>query len=137
MRDGEDHVHVLHRQQFLAALSEPMITSVGLAFWTMPGAAGVERGSFVTALTTAIQVSTERRRAAVLNSEEHAEVKPGQPGSVLFNKTVAIRASDIVHLKGWLFNFLCSLRDRCTWSGLESSTLSSGVPAALRWRSER
>src|ERR1035438_2808294 len=119
MRDGEDHMHVLHRQQFLAALSKPMITSVGLAFCTMPGTARVEGGSFVTALTTAIQVSTERGRAAMLDSEEYAEVKPSQPGSVLFNKTVAIRANDIGHLKGRRFHFLCSLRDRFTWSGLE------------------
>src|SRR5450755_2838072 len=137
MRDGEDHVHVLHRQQFRAAFSEPVIASVGLAFWTMPGAARVERGGFVTALTTAIQVSTERGRAAVLDSEEHAEVEPRQPGSVLFNETVAIRANDIGHLKGWRFHFLCSFRDRFTWSGLDSSTLSSGVPAALRWRSDK
>src|SRR5579862_4761665 len=121
MRDGKDHVHILHRQQFFAAFSEPMITSVGLAFWTMPGAAGVERGSFVTALTTAIQVSTERCRAAMLDSEEYPEVKPGQPGSVLFNETVAIRADDICHLKGWRFHLLCSFRDRFTWPGLDSS----------------
>src|SRR5450755_1374461 len=137
MWDGEDHVHVLHRQQFLSAFSEPVITSVGLAFWTMPGAARVEGGGLIAALATTIQVSTERGRAAVLDSEEYAEVKPGQPGSVLFNKTVAMRANDIGHLKGWRFHFLCSFRDRFTWSGLDSSTLSSGVPAALRWRSDK
>src|SRR4051812_47506050 len=29
---------------------------------------------------------------------------------------------------------LCNLRDRFTWSGLDSCALSSGVPAALIWR---
>ena len=39
--------------------------------------------------------------------------------------------------KGGRVHLLCSLRDRFTWSGLDSSMLSSGVPAALRWRSDR
>src|SRR5260370_4241103 len=137
MRDGEDHVHVLHRQQFLAAFSEPLITGVGLALGAMSGAARVEGDGLMAALATTIQVSSERGRAAVLDSEEYTKVKPGQPGSVLFNKTVAMRANDIGHLKGWRFHFLCSFRDRFTWSGLDSSRLSSGVPAALRWRSDK
>jgi len=34
----------------------------------------------MAALATTIQVSTERGRAAVLDSDEHAQVQPGQPG---------------------------------------------------------
>jgi len=41
----EHHVHVLQGQQFLAAFDEPLIASVGLAFWTMPGTARVKRGT--------------------------------------------------------------------------------------------
>src|SRR5260370_35126012 len=103
MRDGEDHVHVLHRQQFLAAFSEPLITGVGLALGAMSGAARVEGDGLMAALATTSQVSSERGRAAVLDSEEYSKGKPGQPGSVLFNKTDAMRANDIGHLKGWLF----------------------------------
>lgn len=86
----------------------------------------------MAALTTAIQVATEHRRTAVLNGEEDAEVKPRHPGSVLLDEPVAMRANNIGHLEGWPIHFLCSLRDRFTWSGLDSSMLSSGVPAAFR-----
>ena len=91
----------------------------------------------MAALATAIPMSAERCRAAVLDGEEHAEMQPRQPGAVLFNEAVAVRANDVGHLEGWPLHFLCSFRDRFTWSGLESSMLSSGVPAALMWRSDR
>ena len=81
---------------------------------------------------TTIQVATERCRAAMLDGEEHAEMQPRQPGPVLFDEAVAMRANDIGHLERWPFHLLCSFRDRLTWSGLDSSTLSSGVPAARR-----
>jgi hypothetical protein len=73
----------------------------------------------MTALLTAIQVAAERRRAAVLNRKEDAEVKPRQPGSALLDEAVAMRANDIGHLVS-------------PPSRLDSSALSSGVPAAFR-----
>ena len=135
--DGEDDMHVVDRQQFLAARGEPLVASVGLALRTMPGAAGVERDGLMAALATAIQMAAERCRAAVLDGEEHAEMQPRQPGPVLLDEAVAMRADDIGHLERWPVHLLCSLRDRFTWSRLDSSALSSGVPAARRWRSER
>ena len=120
----------------LATVGEPLVASVGLAFRTMPGTARVERDGLEAALTTTIQVSAERCRAAVLDGEEDAEVKPGQPGSVLFDKAVAMRANDVGHLERWRLHFLCSLRERFTCPRLDSSALSSGVPAALRCRSD-
>src|SRR5260370_8782302 len=85
----------------------------------------------MAALATTIQVSSERGRAGVLDSEEYTKVKPGQPGSVLFNKTVAMRANDIGHLKGWRFHFFCSFLDRFTWAGPSSSRVSGGGLGAL------
>jgi hypothetical protein len=114
MRNREDNVHVFNGQQFLSAVGEPVVAGVGLAFWTMPRAAGVKRGSLKAALTTAIQVTTERRRSTVLDGEKDAEVKPRQPGSVLFDKSVAMRANDIGHLEGWPIHFLCNFRERFT-----------------------
>ena len=40
MWDGEDDVNIVDRQQFLAAPGEPLVASVGLALWAVPGAAG-------------------------------------------------------------------------------------------------
>jgi hypothetical protein len=37
-------MHVVHRQQFLIAIGEPLIASIGLAPGTMPRTAGVKRG---------------------------------------------------------------------------------------------
>ena len=91
----------------------------------------------MAALTTAIQMSAEHSRAAVLDGKENAEMQPRQPGAVPVDKAVAVRANDVRHLERWPYHFLCSFRDRFTWSGLESSMLSTGVPAALMWRSDR
>ncbi len=76
-------------------------------------------GGLIAALAAAIQVATERCRAAVLDGEQHTQMKTGQPGSVLFDKSVAKRANDIGHLERWPAHFcpagfLCSLRERFT-----------------------
>ena len=86
---------------------------------------------------TAIQVAAERSRATALDGAQHAQVLPTKPGSILFNKALARRADNIGHLKGWLLHLLCSLRERFTCSGPASSSLSIGVPAAFKCRSDR
>src|SRR5713226_9999400 len=101
MRDSEDDMHVAHRHQFLTAFGKPLIPSVGLALGAVPRAAGVEGGSLIAALATAIQVATERRRAAVLDGDQHAELQPRQPGPVPGDEAVAMRADDIGHLDKW------------------------------------
>jgi hypothetical protein len=68
----------------------------------------------MAALAALIQVSTKCCRSAVLNGEKNAEMKPRQPGSVAFDKCVAMRANDIGHLEGWLIHFLCNFRERFT-----------------------
>jgi hypothetical protein len=68
---------------------------MGLALETMPRTAGVKRGGFIAALATAIQVSAERCRTAVLNGKENAEMQPGQLGTVPFAEAVAMCADDI------------------------------------------
>lgn len=114
VRDREDHVNVFPWQQLRAACGEPLFTSVGLALRTMSRTAGVERDGLMAALAALIQVSTKCCRSAVLNGEKNAEMKPRQPGSVAFDKCVAMRANDIGHLEGWLIHFLCNFRERFT-----------------------
>jgi hypothetical protein len=135
--DCKDDMHIVDRQQFLAAPGEPLVASVGLALWTVSGTAGVERDGLVAALAAAVQMAAEGGRAAILDGGKHAEVQPGQPGPALLHEAVAMRTDDIGHLERWPFHLLYSLRDRFTWSRLDSCALSSGVPAARRWRSER
>ena len=86
----------------------------------------------MAALPAAVPVTAERGSAAVLDGGKHAEMQPGQPGPVLLHEAIAMRTDDIGHLERWPFHLLCSLRDRFTWSRLDSSALSIGVPAARR-----
>ena len=60
----------------------------------------------MAALATPIQVATERRRAAVLDGKEDAEMQPRQPRTVLVDEAVAVRADDIGHLERWPCHFL-------------------------------
>src|SRR5256885_642291 len=106
VRDRKDHMHVLHGQQFFAAIDKPLVAGIGLALGTMPGPAGVERGGLKTALATAIQMATERRRAAVLDGEKDAQMEPRQPGTVPFDEVVAMHADDVCHLERWPCHFL-------------------------------
>src|SRR5262249_58963705 len=105
--------------------------------WTVLGTEGIEREGLVAALAAAVKMTAVGRRAAILDGGEHAEMQPGQPGPALLHKAVAMRTDDVGHLERWPFHLLCSRRDRFTWSRLDSGALSSGVPAARRWRSER
>jgi hypothetical protein len=68
----------------------------------------------MAAPATAVQMSAERCRTAVLDGEEDTEVEPCQPGPVPFDEAVAVRANDVRHLERWLVHFLCSRRDRFT-----------------------
>ncbi len=86
----------------------------------------------VATASTVVAVSAEGCRATAFDSREHLQVQPRQPRSILVDEASAYRANDIGHLQGWPLHFLCSLRDRFTWSGLENSAWSIGVPAALR-----
>ena len=91
----------------------------------------------MTAARTLIQMTAERSSPTALDSPQHAEMLPAQPGSILLDKAFTRRTNDIGHLERWRIHLLCSLRDRFTFSGLETSSLSSGVPAVFRWRAER
>jgi hypothetical protein len=99
-------MHVFHGQQLFAAFGNPLVAGVGLALGAMPGAARVERGGLKAALATAIQMATKRRRAAVLDGEEDAQMEPRQPGSVPFDEAVAMRPNNISHLERWPVHFL-------------------------------
>ena len=91
----------------------------------------------MAALAAAVQMTAERSSAAMLDGEKHTDMQPGQPGPALLYQAIAMRADDIGHLERWPCHLLWSLRERFTWSRPDSSALSSGVPAARRWRSER
>src|SRR5215469_10651773 len=55
--DRKDDMHIVDRQQFLSASGEPLVASVDLALWTVPGTAGIERDGLVAALAAAVQMA--------------------------------------------------------------------------------
>ena len=85
MGNGEDDMYVVDWQQFLAASGEPLVASVGLALGTVSGAAGVERDGLMAALAAAVQMTTERRRAAVFDGEQDAHGPAYDVGALLAN----------------------------------------------------
>lgn len=91
----------------------------------------------MAAQAAAILVYTERRCSTALDGEQHAHVQPTEPGSVPFYETLAMQANDVGHLERWRVHFLCNFRERLTSSGLETSSLSNGEPAARICRSDR
>jgi hypothetical protein len=43
VRHAEDEMKIIHRQQFLLALGEPLLASAGLTLWAVPVSAGCRR----------------------------------------------------------------------------------------------
>lgn len=91
-----------------------------------------------------VAMSAQRRRAATLDGREHFQVPTSQPGSIAIDEVPALRANDIRHLEGWPRHRclatgvgLSGLRGRFTCASGASTALSSGVPAAFKWRSDK
>ena len=130
MGKRKDDVDIGNIQQFLLTLREPAVTSIGLALSAMAVPARVVGDGLLAAARALIQMATECRRAASLDGAQHTKMLPGQSGSILLNEAFARCTNDIGHLEGWRVHLLCSLRERFTCSGRDSSTLSMGVPSS-------
>ena len=86
----------------------------------------------MTTTGTTIQMTTECRRAAMLDGAKDFQLLPGQPRLVALDEVLAVLSNDIGHLKGGPSHFFCFLRDRRTVSGLETFIVSSGLGTACR-----
>ena len=64
LRQGEDHMEVLDRQQLSGALLEPPRSGAAMALGAMAIAARAVRDLSVAALIALVEVTAERRRAA-------------------------------------------------------------------------
>ena len=96
----------------------------------------------MAARQASVAMSAQRRRAATLDGREHLQVPTSQPGSIAIDEVPALRANDIRHLEGWprhrcLATVLSGLSGRFTCASGASTALSSGVPAAFKWRSDK
>jgi hypothetical protein len=126
MRHAEDQVEVADGQQFLLALGEPLVASVGLTLGAVPVAARVVRDSLMAAACALISMSTECSGAATRDGIEHLGLGPGQGRTIAFAESVACLADHIGHLKGWP-------RHPCRSSGtVRNVSWSKGLMAACR-----
>src|ERR1700683_1744169 len=101
MRDAEDQVVVVHRQEFLLPGTQPFLAGVGLAFRTVAVSAGVVRDGLMPATNASIAMAAECGCAAALDCPEHFELCPGQRTSVAFDESDPCPVDDVGHLPGW------------------------------------
>src|SRR5262245_34354813 len=78
MRDAEDQMVVVHRQQFSLPRRQPLVTRTGLAFWTVAISAGVVRDGLVSTARTLIAMAAERCRPASQDGIEYLLLWPDQ-----------------------------------------------------------
>ena len=103
MWQREDHVHIGNVQQFLFTISEPFITSVGLALSAMAVPACVKGDGLPAAARALIQMTAQRRGAAALDGSQHAKMLPVQSGSMFIYEAFACCSNDVGHLEGCAF----------------------------------
>ena len=97
----------------------------------------VVREGRLRTLVAAITVPAECRRSTLGNDAEDAPMLSGHPGAVRLQKTIAVLAHDVGHLKGWPRHRLCFSRVRRAVSGPEIVRASSGFATACRCFWER
>ena len=78
MRNAEDKVVVTDGKQFAFTGTEPLLTGIGLAFWTVAIAAGAVRDGFVPAASALIAMATECSSSATCNRSEYFELYPAK-----------------------------------------------------------
>ena len=144
MRQREDHVHIGNIQQFLFTRRQPLVTSIGLTLCAMAVPARVVRDGLMAAARALIQMAAERRRAAALDGAQHAEMLPGQSGSILLDEALCllrercrpprrVARSSLVQFAGALRLFAARRTRPCRWA---CPPLSDDVRKdAGKWRS--
>src|SRR5438067_778269 len=102
VRHAENEMKIVHGQQLLLALGEPLLASAGLAFRTMPIPTRVigDRGTMPTA-GALIEVTAECGSPTARNGQQHFDVLPADPLAVSFDEGSSGAADDIGHLQRW------------------------------------
>ena len=101
-RHGEDHVEVLHRQQFGEALLDPALARQPLALGTMAIAAGAIHDARVLAVVAPFDGAAQRGGTAVLDGLHQAVLMQGQGmrlpvGGAVLSKDVGQLGSRLGH----------------------------------------
>ena len=84
-----------------------------------------------------IAMTAQCRSAAAYDGIEHLAMRPCKMRLLLFQETVARSTDDVGHLEGGPVHRLIFLLERFTASGLDTSSASSGLGIACRWRRDK
>src|SRR5258707_12191789 len=102
VRNSEDEMKIVHRQQFLLALGKPLLASTGLTLRAMPVPTGVVGDPAEISATGAhIEMAAQCSSTATGNGPEHLDLRPGQPCAIAFPKPTPSDADDVGNLPGW------------------------------------
>src|SRR6516165_3665038 len=132
MRQGEDHMNVGHCQKIILTSRDPLITGAVLTLRAVAVATAVIGNGTIAAARTLVAVTAQNVSAACGDGLQDLAVRPVNPAAVVLDEAITLCANDICHLQGWPGHFFSSLRERLTWSRLDSSRTSSGL--AIAWR---
>ena len=98
-RHREDHVEILHGQQFGGALPEPVRAGQPLTLGTMAVAAGAIDDAGVLAVVAPFDGAAQRGGTAVLDGPHHSMLMQGQ--GMRLPVGGAVLSKDVGQLQGW------------------------------------
>src|SRR5215469_12283225 len=121
-----------HCQKLILASRDPFIAGAVLTLGAVAVATAVIGNGTIAAARTLVAVAAQDGSAAGCDSVQDLAVRPVNPAAVVLDEAITLCANNIGHLQGWPGHFFSSLRERLTWSSLESASASSGL--AIAWR---
>ena len=99
LRQREDDVVILDRQQVLGLALQPLGTRQGLALRTVTVAAGVVSDTLVPAVQAADHVPAQRRRAASRQVAQRPSLRAGQPDAVPRRERITTLPNHLRHFQ--------------------------------------
>src|SRR5215470_2398899 len=99
MRDAEDQMIVIHRQQFALPCRQPLFACIGLALWAVAVSAGVVGDGLISAARALITMTAKRCRPAAQDRMEHLHLSPVQELTITTCDAGIGSADDIGNLK--------------------------------------
>ena len=92
VRQCEHHMKVRQVEQLLFPARKPSLACLRLTLWAVPVPAGVKGEGRMTAPGTVIEMAAQSWRAAALNGAQHFQLLIAEPGAVLCNEAITLRA---------------------------------------------
>lgn len=101
VRNTENKVIVADGKQFALPGVEPLLTGIGLAFWTVTVTAGAIRDGFITAASALIAMAAQCSGSATCDRGEYFKLSPAQGLTIVLDESASCFAYDVGHLEGW------------------------------------